>query len=289
MPPLLQVKDLSVERRDRFGGTRIVLRKVSLVLEAGEILAVAGEDGSGRSALARTILRAPGPHTRVLNGRVELEGTDLLSLSRRKMRGIRREGIAWIEGDTRAQMNPHATVEEHLWDTLSLARRRKELGGLDDWSPLFYEVGLFEPERVLSTRGADLAPLTMQRVMLLSALFSGAPLLVCHDPAARLDPVAAGQFHEILHQIVKERRLAVLLTTGRLAGLDRVAHRVCVLFQGGVLETGPAEEILAHPRHAYTREFLASTPRPDRKQIRLPIVEDSSVQEAEQEVHRYAG
>ncbi len=287
-PVLLEVKDLTVERRELFSEAQIGLRNVSLTVEAGRAVAVCGETGCGKSALTRAIMRCLGPGRKVIGGSVELKGQDLLKLSRRGMRKVRRSEIAFIGSDVESQLNPSTTIHQHLWECIEISGRMDELGDEDEWSPYFYEVGIVEPEKILEARHSDLSGLMIQRVMLLSALFTGASLIICDDPTAELDIAAEYQFFEVLGQIKNDRNIGVLLTLGHINRAGKIADDISVLYEGGLLESGPAFDILRAPLHDYTREFSQSSPNLDRIQKRLSTVGTRPALEAQEAVHRSA-
>lgn len=286
--PLLSLHGLTVERRELFGDSQIGLRNVSLEINRGEVLAVAGETGCGKSLLSRAIFRCLSPDTRVIRGSIFLDGRDLLSLTSKQMRDVRRKRIAFIDSDIRNQLSPSTTVEQHLWDTIELADRVNELGDEREWNTIFYEVGIVEPESVMIRKCRELSPLMIQRVMLMTAIFSGAELIVCDDPTSELDAVAETQFFEVLNQVKTERQLGVLLTLSHLSCLEKIAERACILYAGGILETGPVSEILSHPSTEYTREFFAASPHLERRRSRLSTVSGDTAADAERLIHEKA-
>ena len=287
-PVLLEVKDLTVERRELFSESQIGLRNVSLTVKAGDAVAVCGETGCGKSILTHAIMRCLGPGRRVIGGSVELSGRDLLKISKRAMRKVRASEIAFIGSEVDNQLNPSTTIREHLWECIELSGRSDDLGDEDDWSPYFYEVGIVEPEKVLDAHGSDLSALMVQRVMLLTALFTGAKLIICDDPTAELDIAAEYQFFEVLGQIKNDRKIGVLLTLGHLNRAGKIADEITVLYEGGMLESGRAFDILRAPKHDYTREFSQASPNLDRDQKRLSTVGTRPALEAQEAVHQSA-
>jgi len=283
--PLLQVSGLSVERRVLFGDSHIALRDISFEIQPGEIAVFCGESGCGKSTLTRAIVRFLNPGTKLIQGTIRLDGIDLLALGRREMRRIRCQRIGFVDRAVGCQLNPDISVKQHLRETLQLAGRSGELGDEKDWGPFFYEVGIVEPELVLQQRSRALPPLMIQRIMLLTALFSGADLLICDEPTVELDSVAARCFYEVLRQLRDERKLGILLTSGQLRGLDQIADQIHVMCEGGILESGGGREFFQKCQFDYTKQFLQCTPDIHQCPGRLPLISRESAGEAERAVH----
>jgi ABC-type glutathione transport system ATPase component len=287
--PLLEIKDLTVERPAELGERRIGLRRVSLAMERGEIVVLAGENGSGRSLLARLVAGAAGPQMKLLGGTLHFEGRDLLRMKRRDFAALRRGPVAMIPGEPDGQLNPDRTVRQWLRDFGRMAGGRSGgFPGEKDWSDYFYRVGIIEPERILPRTPGDLSPLIVKRLLVMRAVMAGARLLICDEVTAGLDRIAASQFLELLCQVRQETEAGILLTTGSLRGVERFADRVAVFFEGGILEAGPPTRILENPRFAYTSEFRACDPRLSDLPRELPSISREAVREAEEAVHEAA-
>jgi|GEM_PF-498017 len=286
--PVLQVTNLTVEHRELFGDREISLRGVTISLDRGEVLAVAGESGCGKSVLTRAVSGGLGPDYRVVSGSVRLAGEELLRFSKGRMREVRRKRITFVDSDPRNHLNPTVTVRRHLREAILQAGKAEEFGDEREWSALFSEVGIVDPEEILETRGAQLNPLLIQRIMLLTAIVSGAELIVCDNPTEQLDGVAENQFFEVLNEVKRERRVGVLLTLGHLSCVEKIAERVCVLYRGGVLECGSVERILSGPDFAYTREFWEASPHLEKRRKRLTVISSDAAREAEEAIHRTA-
>jgi len=289
-PPLLIVEDLTVEVPTDHGERRVGLRRVSLELAAGEMLALAGEAGSGKSLLARLVAGVAGPQVRILGGHIRYAGRELFLKGKRAVRDfleLRRGEITVIPLDATAPFDPTRTVKDWLADLRRLAGERrgpaKELP-----EDVFFAAGLLEPGTLLRERFGDLAPLTRKRLLVMRAIFLGSRLLVSEEAGADLDRVDENLYHDLLARVRDEYGLAVLLTTGRLRGFERVADRIGIFFEGGLLEMGPAAELLSDPRHRYTREFLACEPGLADLPHELPGISRAALREAEASVHQAA-
>jgi len=285
---LLEIEGLTAERPQGMGERGIGLRDVSFTVHSGEILVLAGEAGSGRSLLGLLLVGLSGPGVKVLDGEIRFDGIDLLKARAKERRRLRRSEIAIIRRGAHDQFNPDRTVRKWLREVVKMARRTRELDDEKKWSDYFYRVGIVEPEQILPRRMHELPSITIQRLMLLRALIGKAKLVICDDATADLDRIAEKQFIELLSQLRTEENIAVLMTMGSLRGVGQFADRVAVLYEGGLLEIGPAHEIVESPAFAYTREFLVSLPRITHLPRLLPTVSKNAAREAEGVIHRQA-
>ena len=285
---LLEIDNLTVEHSHGMGERGIGLRGVSFEIHEGEILVLAGESGSGRSLLGMQLVGLSGPGVKVLEGEIRFDGVNLLKARSRERRRLRRSEMAIIRRATHEQFNPDRTVRKWLREVVKMAGRSRELSDEKTWSDYFYRVGIVEPERILPLRMGELPSLTVQRLMLLRALLGKARLLICDDATADLDRIAEAQFIDLLSQIRSEENLAVLMTVGRLVGVDQFADRVGILYDGGLLEIGLVQEIFESPSFAYTREFLVCLPRITHTPKILPTISREAAREAEEAIHRQA-
>jgi ABC-type glutathione transport system ATPase component len=283
--PLLEIKDLTVERPAGLGDRRIGLRRVSLSVHPDEIIVLAGENGSGKSLLARLIAGVAGPQVKLLGGTIHFEGRNLLRMKRRDFAALRRGPVAMITGDSAGQLNPDRTVRQWLRDFVRMAGRSDGFPREKEWTDYFYRVGIIEPERILPLPAGGLSPLIVKRLLVMRSIMAGARLLICDEPSAGLDRIAATQFLELLCQVRGETKMGILLTTGSLRGVERYADRVVVFFEGGMLESGPPRRLLENPRFSYTREFRACDPRLGDLPRDLPLISREAVREAEEALH----
>ncbi|MEM7601547.1 MAG: hypothetical protein AAF357_09050, partial [Verrucomicrobiota bacterium] len=191
--------------------------------------------------------------------------------------------------DPATAFNPNHTVERSLREfTRLLTKLSKESGGVD-WNEAFYAVGIVEPERVLSRAISDLPLMLLQRLSLMRALLSRSKVIVCDEATASLDRVAEGQFIDLITQICEEREVTVILGMGRLRNAERFADRVFMFFEGGILESGTASDLLSHPSCRYTAEFLAASPRLSHSPHELPMISPEAIAEAEEKIHLAEG
>ncbi|MDA0632657.1 ABC transporter ATP-binding protein [Nonomuraea sp. MCN248] len=240
--PLLRVTDL----RKIYGRTWAV-DGVTLTVDRGETLAIVGESGSGKSTLARCVARLAQP----TSGSVRLDGVELATLSRRRLRPLRPR-FQLVFQDPSTSLNPRWTIEQIVREPLRLQ------GVPGDVPRLLAEVGL-DPG-LAGRRPHQLSGGQRQRVGIARALALSPDLLILDEPVTALDVSVQAQIINLLLRLQEERGLGYLFISHDLAVVSAVAHRIAVMHSGRLVETGPAERILGRPEHDYTRALVAAVP-----------------------------
>ncbi|MEM7697057.1 MAG: ATP-binding cassette domain-containing protein [Verrucomicrobiota bacterium] len=258
---ILELRELTVERRGHGGERTIGVREVSFAVPQGSWFVIAGESGSGKSLLCEAILGTSFTKLRLIAGEIEFDGAPIGSLTRREKRQLRAGPIAAISREVREQINPSMIASNWIEEVVENLPKSSRPKARKDWGEILYQVGVIEPERVLPRRISDLSSLMIQRLMLMRALLVGARLLICDEPTAELDDIAEAQFIDLLTQVRASTGLSILSTSGSLRGVERFATDILMLYEGGVLELGPAEELVRNPRYQYTAEFIECSPR----------------------------
>lgn len=267
--PLLQIDNLSIVFRQ--GGLALeAVSQLTFEIATGDVVAMVGESGSGKSvsALAVTGLLPEGVEIR---GDIRFAGRALRDLSAADERALRGGRIAYIFQEPATALNPVFTAGYQIDESLRLHgrtrdRRRRVLDLLAD-------VGIREPERVARAYPHQLSGGQQQRVMIAMALAGEPQLLIADEPTTALDVTVQAQILDLLARIQRERGMAVWLITHNLAIAAKLAQRVVVMYAGQVVETGPVADVLASPRHPYTRALLQAVPRlrdPDRALLGIP-------------------
>jgi oligopeptide/dipeptide ABC transporter ATP-binding protein len=264
-PPaaLLSVRDLTVDFRTDAGVVTAVDR-VSFDLHAGEILALVGESGCGKSTTALALLRlVANPPGRIAGGEVRFRGSDLLQASEAEIREVRGNRIAMIFQDPMTSLNPVYTVGRQLSEPLEL---HKELAGealLEKCLALLESVNIPEPRRRRQSYPHELSGGMQQRVMIAMGMGCDPDVIIADEPTTALDVTIQAQLLELLRAQVARRRTALLLITHNLGVVARYADRVNVMYAGRIVESASADEIFAAPRHPYTIGLLRCVPRLD--------------------------
>lgn len=279
--PLFEVKDLTVEIPGALGERQIGLRRVSLAVAPGEIVVLAGESSSGKSLLVRIAAGTADPRLKVLSGMIFHDGTPLKGKGQRRLLELRRGAITVVAPLASAPPDPERTVRRWLRDCRRLAGKNGP-----QWGDCFFSVGLHEPEQLLPRRLADLPPLVLKRLALARALIVGSRLLIVENAGADLDPPGEAAFHELLGRVRDEHGVAVLLSTGSLRNVERLADRLVIFFEGAILEQGSPMDLLTSPGFSYTREFRDCEMRVTDLPREVPTISREAAREAEERVHQ---
>ncbi len=256
--PVLQVKGLRIA----FGG-REVVHGIDFQVHPGEKLALVGESGSGKTVSALSLLRLV-PDAQ-LQGQVQFQGRELLSLSERELRGIRGDEVACIFQEPMTALNPLYTVGDQIAEVLTLKRG---LSAAQAWAKAIEwleATGIPEPQRRAQAYPHQLSGGQRQRAMIAMALACEPKLLIADEPTTALDASLRGQILALLGDLQQRMGMAVLMITHDLHLVRQFADRVVVMEQGHLVEQGEVSAVFAAPQHAYTRKLLGSRP-----QRRLP-------------------
>lgn len=262
--PVLAARDLHVG----FGPTtrgRPPVRAVDgvdLALAPGEILALAGESGCGKTTLARTLLGLCRPY----RGAVLHRGREL-EYGGRALRAYRRR-VQLVLQDPTGALNPRRTVYQAVAEGLRIHRRpaRGEGGsaGMRDERALVVQAlaraGLRPPERFLGRYPHELSGGQRQRVVIAGALVLEPEVIVADEPVSSLDASVRGEILALLLSLRDELGLSVLVVTHDLGLAWNIADRLAVMYLGRIVESGPTEQVLAAPQHPYTRALLSVLP-----------------------------
>lgn len=262
-PPILQVKNLTTRFRTERGMVTAV-DQVSFDVAPGETLAIVGESGSGKSVTALSILRLiPDPPGKIESGEILFDGEDLLKMSGAKMRSIRGDRIAMIFQEPMSSMNPALTVGMQIAEPINLHRGTPWKKALEMARSLLGKVQIPDPASRVSAYPHQFSGGMRQRGMIAMALACEPKLIIADEPTTALDVTVQAQILDLLKDLASNSNTALILITHDLGVVARYADRVAVMYGGRIIETAPARELYARPRHPYTRGLMASVPRID--------------------------
>jgi oligopeptide/dipeptide ABC transporter ATP-binding protein len=260
MAHLLEVENLQTQFPTRAGLVKSV-NGVSFYINEGELLGLVGESGCGKSMTALSIMRLIAPPGRIAGGSIKFKDEELTTASDERMREIRGNDIAMIFQDPMTSLNPVFTVGEQIAEALRLHRR---LGKKEAWAAAIEamkEVSIPSPERRVNDYPHQLSGGMRQRVMIAMALACDPELLIADEPTTALDVTIQAQILELLDNLRKTRKLAVLLITHDLGVVAETADRICVMYTGKIVEESDVDELFAKPKHPYTQGLLKSVPK----------------------------
>jgi oligopeptide/dipeptide ABC transporter ATP-binding protein len=229
-------------------------------VERGEVLALVGESGCGKSMTAFSLLRLVPKPGRVVGGSVQLNGNDMLALSIPELRAIRGREAAMIFQEPMTSLNPVQTVGAQVVEAIRLHERVTKPAARCRTVALFKRVGIPDPEARLEAYPHQLSGGLKQRVMIAMALSTHPKLLVADEPTTALDVTIQAQILELLRELQREIGMAILLITHDLGIVNELADRVAVMYAARLVEEGTRETILGGARHPYTQGLLASIP-----------------------------
>jgi ABC-type dipeptide/oligopeptide/nickel transport system ATPase component len=273
--PLLRVRDLQIEFGRHDAAPVKAVRSISLELKRGESIALVGESGSGKSATALSFARLlPEPPASISANEMSINGREILKMSERELRGIRGKEIAYIFQEPTTSLNPVLTIRTQIAEALALHRPDVAKADRDDEIVKWLDkVGIVDSRKRLHAYPHELSGGMQQRVMIAMALCTQPKLLIADEPTTALDVTIQKQIMDLLAQLRRELDMSIILITHNLGIIRSVADRVAVMFRGEIVETGPVDEILRNPQHAYTKALLACVPRMGAKQARLSAID----------------
>jgi oligopeptide/dipeptide ABC transporter ATP-binding protein len=252
---LLEVKDLSTHFSSRRGTIKAV-DGVSFSLERGEALAVVGESASGKSVMARSLIRLiPQPPGKIVSGSVMLDGKDILKLGNRQLREIRGKRIGMVFQDPMRSLDPVFPVGSQIREAV-----REVHAGNKRVEELLTLVGIPNAETRRHHFPHQFSGGMRQRVVAAIAIAGNCDVLIADEPTTALDVTVQAQFLNMLAEIQERRGLAIIFITHDLGIVANVCQRVAVMYAGRIVETGTVSDIFHNAAHPYTQALLRSVP-----------------------------
>ena len=246
---------------------------VSFTVSAGEILAIVGESGCGKSVTGLTIMRlVPSPPGVIEGGEVLFEGVDLLGLPEPQMRDIRGREIAMIFQEPMTSLNPVFTIGYQIAEALHAHQKISKREARDRVIELLRRAQIPSPAERFSSYPHQLSGGMRQRVMIAMALACNSRLLIADEPTTALDVTIQAQILDLIKRLRSEIGGSVILITHDLGVVAETADRVLVMYAGRVVEQSPVNELFDAPLHPYTRGLLKSIPSRNVGKDRLPVV-----------------
>ncbi|MCC7284405.1 MAG: ABC transporter ATP-binding protein [Acetobacteraceae bacterium] len=269
-PPLLAVRGLrTVFPTSR--GRLAAADGIDFEIASGEALGVVGESGSGKSVTFLSVLGLVRPPGRIEAGEIRFDGRDLRDLAPAALRRMRGAAMALAMQDALSALNPALTIGTQLTETLAAHAIPGDARA--EAVRLLARVGIPDAGRRLGDYPHQFSGGMRQRAMIAIALAARPRLLVADEPTTALDVTIRAQVLDLLDELRAEAQLAVAMITHDLAVVAERCPRVLVMYAGQVVETGPTAEVIAAPRHPYTRGLMQSLPQledPDRPLYPIP-------------------
>jgi len=258
---LLEVEGLRV-RLPTPSGFATIVDGVDYRVEPAQVFGVAGESGSGKTISMLALLGLL-PAGAVVEGRATFGGKDLLRLSARDLRAVSGRDIGMVFQDPMTSLHPMLSVgrqlTEHVRRHLGLGRSAATQRATD----LLEQVRIPDPSSALRAYPHQFSGGMRQRIAIAIALACGPRLLIADEPTTALDVTVQAGILRLLDGLRREHDLSVVLITHDLAVMSSIADRISIFYAGRVVESGPRDELLQHPRHPYTRALLDALPHPE--------------------------
>jgi oligopeptide/dipeptide ABC transporter ATP-binding protein len=256
----LEARNLSLFLRQDAGELKIV-DDVSFRVARGEFFALIGESGSGKTTIAKAVMRLlPAGRLRIA-GALTVAGVDVARAPERVMRRLRGQSISMIFQEPMTSLNPIMTVEAQIAEALRAHQALSAAAQRERIMQLLADVRFDDPAKVTTQYPHELSGGMRQRVMIAIALANDPLLLVADEPTTALDVTIQQEVLDILVRLQTKYRLSVLFISHDLALVNRYADRIGVLYGGVLMETGPAALVIGRPAHPYTAALLACMPR----------------------------
>ena len=248
---------------------------ISYTVNRGEVVAIVGESGCGKSVSALAIMGLLAkPAGRVTHGRVLFEGRDLLKLSADEMREIRGRDISMIFQEPMTSLNPVLSIGEQIMEPLFIHLKMTESEAKARALELLQLVGITDGERRLQQYPHQLSGGMRQRVMIAIGLACNPKLIIADEPTTALDVTIQAQILELMKDLSRRLNIALIIITHNLGVVARYADRVNVMYAAHIIEQGTADDIFLRPLHPYTIGLMRSVPRLDLPRgVRLETIE----------------
>ncbi len=264
--PLLEVSDLVVRYPVPRGIVAALARRpreqvhavegVSFAIGEGEMVALVGESGCGKTTIAQTVIRM----VPSVSGSIAFRGRDITALTQRELRPLRRE-MQIIYQDPYESLDPRLRVRDAVSEPLEIHRvPESERRALVDEALTF--AGLTPPELYLDRFPHELSGGQRQRVAIAAGIVLRPKLLVADEPVSMLDVSVRAGILRLLDDL-RRSGLGILMITHDLSTAAHFADRICVMYLGRIVEQGPAQEVVRNPQHPYTRALISVVPKPD--------------------------
>ena len=270
---VLEVDGLDVGFATRAGLVHAV-RGVSFSLMAGETLGIVGESGSGKSVTCQALMGLlPSPPCRIgTHSRAMLGEIDLLHAGEKTLRSVRGRRVSMIFQDPMTSLNPYMRIGDQVAEPLVIHRGLSWKEARRAACSELARVGIPDPEVRMKSYPHEFSGGMRQRVMIAMALIARPEILIADEPTTALDVTVQKQVLDLLAARQRELGTAMILITHDLGVVRRYAHRIQVMYAGGIVESAEAGELLERPLHAYTRSLMRSRPALHAKGERLDVI-----------------
>ena len=262
MPPLLEVDRLVIDARADSGVMTPIVKDVSFGIERGEVVALIGESGSGKTTIALSALGYTKPGLEFTSGEVRLEGRDVITMPPEEKRDLRGQRVAYLAQSAAATFNPALTIGEQVTESPMLHGQMSREEAERRAEELYRALELPDPDRLGRRYPHQVSGGQLQRLMAAMALCGKPDLLILDEPTTALDVTTQIEVLKAFKAVIRQEGAAALYVTHDLSVVAQIADRIVVLYAGDVLEHGNADQVINRPSHEYTRRLMAAVRPP---------------------------
>ena len=260
---LVEVKDLRISATNDDGVEIPIVKGVDFTIHKGEVVALIGESGSGKTTISLAALAYTKPGLHFAGGEVKLRGEDLLSMDPLKQRQMRGAKVAYLAQSAAATFNPALTIGEQVTESAVLHGILDQEAATKRAEELYEALELPDPKRIGHRYPHQVSGGQLQRLMAAMALCGKPDLMVLDEPTTALDVTTQIEVLKAFKKVIHEEDSAAIYVTHDLAVVAQIADHIVVLYSGEVMEQGPADQIINRPQHAYTKRLMeAVRPKP---------------------------
>jgi oligopeptide/dipeptide ABC transporter ATP-binding protein len=270
---VLEVEDLHTYLYTKWGVVKAV-DGVSFSLRQGETLGIVGESGCGKTMTVLSLLRlVPRPAARIVQGRVLLQGENLLDMSESDMRHVRGRRLSMILQDPQTSLNPVFTIGNQLLEAITIHHKGRSRALVQRAINALKQVRVAAPERRVQDYPHQMSGGMKQRVVGAISISCEPHIIIADEPTTSLDVTIQAQYLRLLKEIQEETGLSIIFITHDFGIVAKMCDRVMVMYAGRVVESGPVRDIFNHPAHPSTQALLQSVPSMDERPQRLYAIE----------------
>ena len=262
MSPLLEVDDLRIHALTDEGAQVPIVKGVSFALNRGEVVALIGESGSGKTTIALSALGYTKPGLEFGGGEVRLDGRDIVSMGAEEKRALRGQQVAYLAQSAAASFNPALTIGEQVTESTVMRGLMDQEAANQRAMELYRALELPDPELLGRRYPHQVSGGQLQRLMAAMALCGKPDLLVLDEPTTALDVTTQIEVLKAFKSVIQQEGSAALYVTHDLSVVAQIADYIVVLYSGEIQEYGPVDEILNRPTHAYTQRLMAAVRPP---------------------------
>ena len=262
MTALLEVDRLTIDARRDDGGLTPIVKGVSFSVKRGEVVALIGESGSGKTTIALSALGYAKPGLEFTGGEVRLDGRDVISMPREEQRALRGQRVAYLAQSAAATFNPALTIGEQVTESPVLHGQLSRENAERRAEELYRALELPDPDRLGKRYPHQVSGGQLQRLMAAMALCGKPDLLILDEPTTALDVTTQIEVLKAFKSVIKKEGSAAIYVTHDLSVVAQIADHIVVLYAGDVQEHGTADQVINRPTHDYTRRLMAAVRPP---------------------------